>query len=179
MLATLDERLNPAGPLARLPQVTFHLAQVNIARLVAPMESPELADFMAALDPVNAVADAAPGFVWRLQDEDGNATSIEAFEWDAGTSAGVIVNMSVWQSLDHLSAFVYGDEHRAVLRQRRRWFEQMDEAYTACWWLPTGHEPTTDEAEDRVRHLRRRGPSPYAFTLRDHFPAPTGTDRGN
>lgn len=153
--------------------MAFQLAQVNIARLVAPMESPELADFVSALDPVNAVADRAPGFVWRLQTEEGNATSVVAFEWDAAASAGVIVNLSVWQSVDHLLDFVYGDEHRAVLRQRRRWFEQMADAYTALWWVPTGHEPSTDEAEDRVRHLRRRGPSPYAFTLRDTFPAPT------
>ena len=152
--------------------MAFQLAQVNIARLVAPIDSPELADFMAALDPVNAVADAAPGFVWRLQTEEGNATSVEAFEWDAGTSAGVIVNLSVWESADHLHAFVYGDEHRAVLRERRRWFEPMAEAYAACWWVPTGHEPSTDEAEDRVQHLRRRGTSPYAFPLRDPHPAP-------
>lgn len=152
--------------------MAFHLAQVNIARLAAPLDSPQLADFMDALDPVNAVADAAPGFIWRLQDEAGNATAIPAFEWDAGTSAGVIVNMSLWRSADDLSAFVYGDEHRAVLRERRRWFEQMREAYTACWWVPSGHEPTTEEAEDRVRHLRRRGPSPYAFTLREPYAAP-------
>ncbi len=152
--------------------MAFQLAQVNIARLVAPIDSPELADFMAALDPVNAVADAAPGFVWRLQTEEGNATKVEAFEWDIGASAGVIVNLSVWESADQLHAFVYGDEHRAVLRERRQWFAQMEEAYTACWWVPTGHEPSTDEAEDRVQHLRRRGPSPYAFSLRDPYPAP-------
>src|SRR6476469_2466975 len=101
------------------------LAQVNIARLKAPLDTPLLADFVAALDPVNASADRAPGFVWRLQDDGGNATSIEGFNWDVGTSAGVIVNLSTWRSLDELGDWVYGDMHRTVLRQRRRWFERV------------------------------------------------------
>ena len=95
----------------------YVLAQVNIGRLQAPLDSPRLAGFMAALDPVNAVADAAPGFVWRLQTEDGNATAVRAFEWDQAGSAGVIMNMSVWESPEALAAFVYSDTHRAVLRQ--------------------------------------------------------------
>ena len=154
------------------------LAQVNIARLRAPLESPALADFVAALDPVNAAADAAPGFVWRLQTEDGNATSVRAFEWDAAGSAGVIVNMSVWESAEALGAFVYSDVHRRVLRRRREWFEQITEAYTALWWIRRGTTPATAEAEDRVRYLRAHGPTPRAFTLRSHFPPPGGTEPG-
>lgn len=153
------------------------LAQVNVARLRAPLESPALADFVAALDPVNAAADAAPGFVWRLQTEDGNATSVRAFEWDAAGSAGVIVNMSVWESAEALGAFVYSDVHRRVLRRRREWFEQITEAYTALWWIRRGTTPATAEAEDRVRYLRAHGPTPRAFTLRSHFPRPVAPSR--
>jgi hypothetical protein len=148
------------------------LAQVNIGRLRAPLDSPQLASFMAALDPVNAVADTAPGFVWRLQTEDGNATAVRAFEWDQAGSAGVILNMSVWESVEALAAFVYSRQHREVLRRRREWFEQMAEAYLALWWVPRGHVPTPGDAEDRIRHLRAHGPTPHAFTLRVHFPPP-------
>lgn len=150
----------------------FELAQVNVSRLTAPLDDPRLADFVAALDPVNAAADEASGFVWRLQTEDGNATAIHAFEWDTADSSGVIVNMSVWTDVDHLAAFVYGEMHRQILRRRREWFQPMQEAFTACWWIPAGRRPSTDDAEDRVRHLRTHGPTPHAFTLRDHYPAP-------
>ncbi len=153
------------------------LAQVNIARLRAPLDSPALADFVAALEPVNAAADAAPGFVWRLQTEDGNATSVRAFEWDAAGSAGVIVNMSVWESVEALGAFVYSAAHRPVLRRRRIWFEPMTRAYTALWWIRRGTTPAVAEAEDRVRFLRAQGPTPLAFTLRVHFPPPGDTGR--
>ena len=154
----------------------YVLAQVNIGRLRAPLDSPALADFMAALDPVNALADAAPGFVWRLQTEDGNATAVRAFEWDQADSAGVIMNMSVWESVEALAAFVYSEEHRQVLRRRREWFERMPVAYTALWWIPRGHIPATGEAEDRIRRLRLNGPTPQAFTLRTHFPPPGSAD---
>jgi hypothetical protein len=152
--------------------VIFELAQVNIGRLVAPLDDAQLADFVALLEPVNAVADNALGFVWRLQTDDGDATSIRAFEWDAGDSAGVIVNMSVWTGVDELAAFVFGDMHREVLRRRREWFHRMSEAYTVCWWVPAGHRPTTDEAEERIRNLRANGPSAEAFTLKESYPRP-------
>jgi hypothetical protein len=152
--------------------VDYQLAQVNIARMLEPLDSPRLAGFVAALDPVNAAADAAPGFVWRLQTEDGNATSVQAFRWDQAGSAGVLVNMSVWESVEALTAYVYSDPHRQVLRRRREWFERMAEAFTALWWVPRGHVPGTAEAEDRILRLRESGPTPYAFTLREHFPPP-------
>ena len=156
----------------------FVLAQVNIGRLRAPLDSPQLAGFMAALDPVNALADAAPGFVWRLQTEDGNATAVRAFEWDQAGSAGVILNMSVWESVEALAAFVYSEQHRQVLRRRREWFERMEEAYLALWWIPRGQVPTTEDAEDRIRHLREFGPTPYAFTLKEHFSPPGAAASG-
>ena len=152
--------------------VDYLLAQVNIGRMREPLDSPLLADFAAALEPVNAAADAAPGFIWRLQTEDGNATAVHAFEWDQAGSADVLVNMSVWESVEALAAYVYSDAHRQVLRRRRQWFERMAEAYAALWWIPRGHTTTTDEAEERVLHLRESGPTPYAFTLKEHFPPP-------
>lgn len=141
----------------------------------APLDSPLLADFVAALEPLNAAADAAPGFLWRLQTEDGDATAVTAFEWDQAGSAGVLVNMSVWESVETLAAYVYSDTHRAVLRRRRTWFEKMPPAeyHTALWWITRGHTPTTAEAEERILRLREDGPTPYAFTLREHFPPPS------
>ena len=153
----------------------YVVAQVNIGRLVAPLDSPQLADFVAMLDPVNAVADTAPGFVWRLQTEDGNSTALRAFEDDAeGADGGILLNMSVWETVEDLAAFAYGDAHRVVLRRRREWFEQLKDAYMAGWWIPRGHIPTIQEAEERVKHLRAHGPTPYAFTIRVHFPSPDG-----
>ena len=156
--------------------VDYVLAQVNVGRLVASLDSPELAAFIAALDPVNSAADAAPGFIWRLQTENGNATSVVAFSWDAGDSAGIIVNMSVWESAEALEAFIYSESHRPILRRRREFFHQMPEAYAALWWIPGGTVPTTDDAEERVRHLRAHGPGPFAFTLRQCFPAPSAAE---
>ncbi len=148
------------------------LAQVNIGRLAAPLDSEQLAGFVAALDPVNAVADAAPGFIWRLRTQEGNATSLRVFEDAEGADGAILVNMSVWESVEALGAYVYGDAHLAVLRRRREWFEKMKDAYAALWWIERDHIPTTGEAENRVRHLREHGPTPYAFTFRTHFPPP-------
>ncbi len=145
-----------------------HLAQVNIALPREPLDAPLLADFVAALDPVNAAADGAPGFCWRLQTEDGDATGIRAFGDDR-----LIVNLSVWESVEALRAFVSGAQHLAVLRRRRTWFERMAESHLALWWVPAGHEPRVREAEQRLALLRRDGPSPAAFTLRRRFPPPS------
>jgi hypothetical protein len=155
----------------------YVIAQVNIGRFVAPLDSPRLADFVAGLDPVNSVADNAPGFVWRMQTEDGNATAVRGFEQDGdGAGGGILINMSVWESVEALAAYAYGDAHRAVLRRRREWFERMKDAYAALWWIPRGHIPTVREAEDRVAHLRAHGPTPHAFTLKVHFPPPGSAD---
>ncbi|WP_406506795.1 DUF3291 domain-containing protein [Streptomyces sp. NBC_00212] len=147
----------------------YELAQVNIARLKFPLDSPELADFMAGLDPVNAVADAADGFVWRLQSDSGNATDVPVFG-----DAAMIVNMSVWRDAESLKAFMYAGRHRELLARRFEWFERIEEALVALWWVPAGHRPTVEEAEKRVLHLRAHGPTPHAFTLRQSFPAGPG-----
>ncbi|GAA0308892.1 DUF3291 domain-containing protein [Streptomyces polychromogenes] len=145
--------------------MTYELAQVNISRLKYPLDSPELKDFMDGLDPVNAVADAADGFVWRLQGEEGNATGVPVFgdEW-------IIVNMSVWRDADALTAFMYQGRHRELMSRRREWFEHVTEAMTALWWVPAGERPTVADAEGRLLHLREHGPTPHAFTLRTSFP---------
>jgi hypothetical protein len=145
---------------------SFELAQVNISRLKFPLDSPELKDFVDALDPVNADAEAADGYVWRLQSEDGNATDVRVFgdDW-------LIVNLTVWRDTDALTAYMYQGRHREMLSRRREWFERVQEAMTALWWVPAGHRPTVAEAESRLLHLRAHGPTPYAFTLRTSFPA--------
>jgi len=147
----------------------FHLAQVNIAHLIEPMDSERLASFVASLDPVNATADAAPGFVWRLKTEDGNATSLKAFEWDLDGSAGVITNMSVWESFEALKDFVYSPKHLEILRQKRNWFHKATGATTALWWIPIGYVPTLEDAESKIQTIRKIGPSPQAFDFSKKF----------
>ena len=155
----------------------YVIAQVNIGKLRAPLDSAQLAGFVVALDPVNALADAAPGFIWRLQTEDVNATAVRAFDWLQDGGHGVLLNMSVWESVETLAAFVYSDEHKRVLRRRREWFEPMTQAYTALWWVLRGHIPGTGEAEEAIRLLRAHGPTGRAFTLHVHFPPPGSGDQ--
>ena len=146
---------------------TFHLAQVNIGIVRAPVASPELADFVAQLDPINALADRSPGFVWRLQSDAGNATSIHAFDDER-----ILMNMSVWRSLEELRDYVYRSAHVEVLRRRSDWFERMTEVHLALWWLPTDRLPTVEEAKWRVELVRRHGPTAEAFTFRSPFGPP-------
>jgi hypothetical protein len=156
----------------------YHLAQVNIAALRAPLDAAATAGFVAALEPVNRLADSSPGFVWRLQTPEGDATSVRAFDDDS-----ILVNLSVWESVEALWAFTYQSRHLDVLRRRREWFHRLGEAYLALWWVAAGHVPTIEEAKSRLELLRRHGPAPDAFTLREPFPAPGGpparTDRGH
>ena len=127
----------------------WELAQVNIARPIEPLDSPLLVEFMAALAPINALADSAPGFVWRLQTDGGDATSIPVFG-----STELIVNMSVWRDLESLRNFVFKTGHVGVMRRRRSWFAPMVDACTALWWVPAGVRPTVAEAERRITSLR-------------------------
>ncbi|MGE0129667.1 MAG: DUF3291 domain-containing protein [Blastocatellales bacterium] len=141
-----------------------HLAQVNIARMLAPIDDPLMADFVALLEEINALADRSPGFVWRLQAESGNATYIRAYEDDR-----IIVNLSVWESVEHLKEYVYHSAHAAVMRRRREWFEKFDGPYTALWWVEAGRIPTVGEAKERLDHLRERGESEFAFSFKQIF----------
>lgn len=146
----------------------FDLAQVNVALLRAPLDSEQVADFVAAIDPINALAEASPGFVWRLVSGGGDGTDIRAFGDDR-----IIVNMSTWASIDALRTFTFSTAHAEVMRNRRKWFLTMAEAYAGLWWVPRGHRPTVREGEERLVHLRTQGPTPTAFTFKVTFPEPT------
>jgi hypothetical protein len=149
----------------------FHLAEINIGRLRAPVSDPSIADFVANLDRINALADGSPGFIWRLTGEGDNATDIQP---DANDPL-MALNMSVWESPQALGAFVYRSEHLTVMRRRAEWFEKL-ELYMALWWVPAGHIPTVEDGMAKVETLRRLGPTAEAFTFRDSFPAPDATE---
>ena len=146
--------------------MSYQLAQVNVARLRAPIDDPLIADFVAALAPINALAERSPGFVWRLTGDGNDATSLRVFDNDA-----IIVNLSVWESVESLYAFAHDSEHVAFFRRRREWFERMSTPAVAMWWVPSGHIPTTEEARAKLEHLERHGPTPQAFTFKQRFAA--------
>jgi heme-degrading monooxygenase HmoA len=148
----------------------YHLAQVNIARMLAPLDDPLMAGFVAQLDTVNALADSSPGFIWRLQTAEGDATSLRPYDDDR-----ILVNMSVWASLADLSAFIYAGDHRAVMQRRRQWFARFDGPYMALWWVAAGHIPSVEEARERLDHLRAYGETPCAFSFKRPFAAPDGS----
>lgn len=147
----------------------FELAQLNIAVMRAPLDSPAMADFVANLDRINALADAAPGFVWRLQTEAGDATAVRPL----GDST--LVNMSVWRDVEALAEYVYRSAHTEIMKRRREWFESMQAAFQVLWWVPAGHRPTMDEAIARLETLRNLGPTPQAFSFKKPFPPPGGS----
>jgi len=148
--------------------MNFHLAQINIARLIAPLDDPRIAGFVSQLDPINAIADRAPGFVWRLQSAAGNATDVPYND-----DPFVIVNMSVWESIEALRDFAYTSKHINVFRDRAQWFEKMDKPHYCLWWVPAGHIPTVAEGRERLEHYQAHGSTPYSFWFSRPFPAPT------
>ena len=141
----------------------YQLAQLNIAKMKFAIDDPGMSDFVARLDDINALADSAPGFVWRLQTEDGDATGIDYFGTDS------LVNMSVWTDLDSLHSYIYRSAHNEVMALRKQWFERMTEAYSVLWWVAEDHIPTLDEARDRLECLRLQGPGSSAFTFKQAF----------
>lgn len=142
----------------------YVLAQANIARLRAPLDDPALKDFVDNLDPINLLAEKTPGFVWRLQTEEGNATALRPFDDER-----ILVNLSVWENRDALFAYVYHSEHVTFFRRRREWFDKLDTPVLVMWWIPAGHRPTVEEAKERLDHLQQHGPTPYAFTFKESF----------
>jgi hypothetical protein len=144
----------------------FQLAQLNIGTFREVPESPVNADFFDSLDRINAIADTAPGFVWRLVGDGGNATEFRVFE-DPNT----LLNMSVWTDLASLGAFVYRSGHVEVMRRRHEWFAPTED-FMVMWWVPAGHIPDITEARQRLDLLRSKGPTPEAFTFRQPFPSP-------
>ena len=171
-----------AEPLISLSLLTFdmsasprwHLAQLNIGRVRAPMTDPLMAGFVAELESVNALADSAPGFIWRLQTEAGDATAIRPYDDDT-----ILINMSVWETVEALKAYVYRTHHVDVMRQREKWFERLDTYFIALWWVPAGTIPTVLEAKLRLDHLRQYGESPYAFSFKKVFPPATESSEVN
>ena len=143
----------------------MHLAQINVGRILHPVDDPRMAGFTDNLDAINALAEASEGFVWRLKDESGNATSIAAYEDPA-----ILVNMSVWASPEALHAFAYRSAHRDFVQRRKEWFHLFEAPYLALWWIAEGHRPTPQEGRARLEHLTRFGPSAHAFTFRKMFP---------
>lgn len=143
----------------------YHIAQFNAAPLVAPIDDPQVAEFAAAIAEINALAEAAPGFVWRLKDDDGDdATGIRVDD-----NPLVIVNMSVWENLEALYRYVYNSDHAAYFRRRREWFTKWDKPSPVLWWVPAGEYPTLADAMARVEHLAAHGPTPYAFNFKQQF----------
>lgn len=142
-----------------------HLAQLNIAAMKAPLDSPDMADFVANLDRINALAEAAPGFVWRLEGDGGDATALRPL------GENTLVNLSVWQDVESLHRYVYASGHVEIMRRRQDWFERMAQAYVVLWWVPAGHTPSVAEAVERLNLLRSQGPSPQAFTFKQAFSA--------
>ena len=145
---------------------SYHIAQVNIGRVRAPVDDPLMAGFMNRLDEINALADQSPGFVWRLQTSEGNATYFRPYPEDHR----ILLNMSVWESVEALKDYVYRTVHAELLRQRHEWFEKFAGVYAALWWVPAGHIPGIDEARKRLAHLEAHGASEFAFTFKQVFP---------
>lgn len=148
--------------------MSYHLAQANVARLVAPLDDPRIEGFVSRLTCINALAEKSPGFIWRLKDEAGNdSTSIQAFP-----DPMVLVNMSVWESVEALKEFTYKSGHSEPLRMRRDWFEKYSGPSVAMWWVPVGHTPTVQEARERLELLEANGPTARAFTFARPFLPP-------
>jgi len=149
----------------------WQIAQVNVARLNAPLDHPSIDEFRNALERINLLGESQPGFVWRAKGAGFDATDCRVFD-----DPEILINATVWQSIEHLAAFAYRTEHRDFVRRRLEWFEQPREAFQAIWWVPEGRIPTLDECVERLLHLRRHGPTPFAFDFRTRFPAPEAAD---
>ena len=151
--------------------MTYELAQLNVGIIKGPMDSPVMAEFAANLERINALAEQASGFIWRLQTDDGDATAIRPFD-----DANMLVNMSVWRDVESLRRFVYRSDHVEVMRRRGQWFERMSEVFLVLWWVPEGHRLRVVDAIAKLDVLRRNGPTLEAFTFRQSYPAPDAVE---
>jgi heme-degrading monooxygenase HmoA len=143
----------------------FRLAQVNIGRVRAPLEDEIMQGFVARLDEINALAEASPGFVWRLKSDVGPSSYLRPYDDER-----ILVNMSVWESVEALKNYTYRSVHAELLRDRKSWFEKFEGVFLALWWVPEGHIPSVDEAKKRLEHLEAHGPSQFAFTFKAVMP---------
>lgn len=142
----------------------YHLAQINISRMLGAIDSPVMADFVADLERINTLGENSPGFVWRLKTDSGDATSIRAFDDEF-----IIVNMSVWTDVEALFQYAYYSDHADVYRRRAEWFEKMTTPAMVMWWIPAGHIPTVDEAKAKLEYLAAHGPTALAFSFKKRF----------
>lgn len=145
----------------------WHIAQINTAQSLYDQDDPRFQGFVDQIDAINAIADTAPGFVWRLQDDAGNAMDIQVSD-----DPYLLINMSVWESIEALFEFTYKTAHTGVMSQRREWFTRPDKPHMAHWWVPAGTLPSEEEGMERLTHLREHGPTPHAFTFKATFPPP-------
>ena len=165
----LPKSVTPTTEDNSMNEQLWHLAQINIGRLKYPVDDPRSADFMDNLDPINELAEQSPGFVWRLQDESGNATAIRAFDDET-----ILPNLTVWESIESLKDYVFKSDHARFVRRRREWFEPMDDLpVLTMWWVRAGHIPTLVEAKERIDHLVEHGPTAHAFSFRPTFGPPS------
>jgi hypothetical protein len=147
-----------------------HLAQLNLGLFRAPLDDAEMTEFTAALEPINAIAEATPGFIWRLKDDDGASSS---FVDVPGRSNPLWApNMSVWQDFESLKHFMYRSGHSSYLRRRADWFQKPNGPINVLWWLPAGEIPTLEDAVDRLDHLAEHGPSDRGWPLTKPFDPP-------
>lgn len=144
--------------------MNYHIAQINIARMLAPIDSDVMADFVNNLDQINALAEATPGFVWRLKGDGNDATSLRPYEDER-----IIVNMSVWENIEALHQYAYYSAHVEFFRRRTEWFSKMTTPILTLWWIPEGHIPTVAEAQEKLALLEKHGPTPLAFTFKQRF----------
>jgi len=143
----------------------WQLAELNLAWLIAPIDSPQLKSFVDQLDTINALADQSPGFVWRWMDEEGGPSN-------GGFDEDLIVNLSVWEDVDSLFDYTYKSAHSGVMRDRKQWFKSMPDISMVLWWVPAGHQPSPAEAQERLLLLQSQGPSDRAFTFKPRVDAP-------
>lgn len=145
----------------------YHLAQVNIARMVAPLDNPVMTEFVDNLDRINALAESSPGYVWRLKGDGNDATSLRPYDDEM-----IIVNLTVWKTVEDLQQYVYHTAHTEIMRKRKQFFSKMEKPFMCMWWIPAGHIPDVQEAKTHLDHLQAHGESDYAFTFRRIFSPP-------
>jgi len=147
--------------------VTYHLAQINIVEALFPLDDPRMKDFVDQLPAINAEGENSPGFVWILKDETETAVNFVIFN-----NPNILVNMTVWESIDALKDFIYKGDHLKTFVRRKEWFVAMKKSHLALWWIPKGHIPTLVEAAQKLEKLWKEGPSKDVFTFRKLFPPP-------
>jgi hypothetical protein len=159
-----------AQELNVLSPQSYHLAQINVALMKAPLDDPSMTEFAAALNEVNAVADRSPGFVWRLQTASGNAADIQAY-----SDPKMLINLSVWQSVEQIKDYVYKTLHGEFFIRRRNWFERYQGEHLALWWIPADCLPTVEEGKAKLEQLALTGDSPECFTFAKPYSPPVTT----